>query len=285
MSIAHWCKVVLLGSLLATGSICAQGSKEASDFRGAPTGSISDGAATYTLNNYGTSDWSSNFVVDGVDHLFSLGYWYRLAGGTDETVFPAPSSASFSGNAATLGWTNFSGTGLDATLDLVITEPAEGSGELTSTLTISNTGSTDQSIDVFSYTDFDLAGSSGGDSAVLASANNAITITDDVTTGTSAATGGDAYQVANWPTIRDLAGNAAVDDLDNSGLPFGPGDFTGAFQWQSRTVPAGGQLTFEDTRGVSIPQPLAVPVGEQWALALLILALLAVAGLIFRLRA
>ncbi len=53
--------------------------------------------------------------------------------------------------------------------------------------------------------------------------------------------------LTSWRTLlRDLTDNPTdnhVDKIDNTGLPFGPDDFAGGFQW-SATVAAGSTETF-----------------------------------------
>ncbi|MBC8188566.1 MAG: hypothetical protein H8E78_10260 [Proteobacteria bacterium] len=54
--------------------------------------------------------------------------------------------------------------------------------------------------------------------------------------------GATAYQVTPWRTLlRDLT-DGNVDDFDDSGLPFGPADFTGGFQWSTTITPGSAQF-------------------------------------------
>ena len=60
-----------------------------------------------------------------------------------------------------------------------------------------------------------------------------------------------AFQLEAWPAIRDLLSDAALDDLNDSGLPFGPDDFTAGMQWNSITIDPGASASL----GGNTPAP------------------------------
>jgi hypothetical protein len=64
--------------------------------------------------------------------------------------------------------------------------------------------------------------------------------------------GAGAYQVTPWRALLQSLTDGNVDDLDNSGLPFGPADFTGAFQW-STTIGVSQSETFLTQFGSNAP--------------------------------
>ena len=78
---------------------------------------------------------------------------------------------------------------------------------------------------------------------------NAITVTDGPWQVTHSAVGAAAFQVSNYSDIRDFLLDATVNNLSNSGLPYGPGDYTGAFQWDL-TIPAGQMVTVSSALAV-----------------------------------
>ncbi|HWB19255.1 MAG TPA: hypothetical protein VG711_03060, partial [Phycisphaerales bacterium] len=47
------------------------------------------------------------------------------------------------------------------------------------------------------------------------------------------------YQIATYPSIRNGLTDAVSTNLDNTGSPFGPGDYTGANQWGVALAAAG----------------------------------------------
>jgi hypothetical protein len=212
-------------------------------------GTIADGPATFTLT---ATPWDTtpgaNFtgVSPGItpDHIFETGWWYRIAGDASEKFFPVPTTQSYAGAVATITWTNVDGRGFNAELACTVIDDAGPSGRVNATMSIANPGPGPLSIDIFNFADFDLQPTIGNDVAMLVAANSHMRITD---AGTNFAEyrglGSDAYLVRPFSEITDVAGelsDAAVDNFDNTGLPFGPGDFTGGFQWGTRTIPAGG---------------------------------------------
>jgi hypothetical protein len=78
--------------------------------------------------------------------------------------------------------------------------------------------------------------------------------------------GANAYQAQAFSGLQTSLTNATITNLNNTGLPFGPGDFTGAFQWNN-VVAAGGTLTVTSIFTAYVPAPGA-------------LALLGLAGLV-----
>ena len=64
--------------------------------------------------------------------------------------------------------------------------------------------------------------------------------------------GADAYQVTPWRALLQDLTDGNVDDLDNSGLPFGPADLTGALQW-STTIGVSQSKTFLTQFGSNAP--------------------------------
>ncbi len=204
-------------------------------------GTITDGGTNFDINNFtSSSGMSADFEVPtGTDHLFATWWWYRIQGDQQETVFPPPDAQNYVGNTATLTWNDVDGRGFGAQLVLTLMGSNGGnSGILLEELTISNpAGVPSLEITLFKYADFDVDASAGGDSATLANANNHIQIMDtnladffmpDAT----------SFGVDGFPLIRDVLNDALTNDFTNTGLPFGPGDFTGVLQ-TSTTVPSG----------------------------------------------
>lgn len=58
--------------------------------------------------------------------------------------------------------------------------------------------------------------------------------------------GASAYSAAPFGLFDNgaILGDGDVDDLANTGLPFGPGDVTLAFQWTAVSVPSGGTASY-----------------------------------------
>lgn len=210
---------------------------------------LTAGGASYVIpaTSHYDATQTSNFTGVGTgDYLFEDGWWFRVSGDTQEFFFPVPDTTACSGANGTITWTNVSARGFSATNTLALTSPAAGSGELILTMSITNLSSVDPLvISLFYGADLDVNGTAAGDSATLLNANNHIGITD----GTAGAAQlrafnppADAFLVRPFATTTDvfgLLGDTAVTNFDNSGLPAGPFDFTGGFQW-NLTIPASG---------------------------------------------
>ncbi len=208
------------------------------------------GSATYTIpaaSHYDATQTSNLTGIGTGDYLFEDGWWFRVAGDAQEFFFPAPTSTTCAAAAGTITWADVSARGLfSASNTLALTSAAAGQGELILTMSITNLSAVNPLvISLFHGADFDVNGTAGTDSSTLLNANNYIRITD--------ATAGNAeYRAHNPPAnaflvrpfaattdVFGLLGNVVVDNFDNTGLPAGPFDFTGAFQWDLN-IPASG---------------------------------------------
>jgi hypothetical protein len=234
-------------------------------------GTIADGAATFIL---GASPFDTTPVADfrGVsttltqDHLFEQGWWYRIAGDTAETFFPAPTTQGYSGRQGDLAWTNVNTRGFSARQEITVLNgdgPTTGdgpAGHVMVALTVTNLGPGPLSIDLFHMADVDVQPTAGNDSAIVAGAAQHIRITDP---GGQYAEyrgiGASAYLVRPFGAtdLGAVLGDTSVTNFDNTGLPFGPADFTGGFQWSGNIIPPGRSQTFRV--GLSVNQGAAYP--------------------------
>jgi uncharacterized repeat protein (TIGR01451 family) len=215
-------------------------------------GTITDAPASFALNA-ATFDASPSANLTGVstpltqDHLYETGWWYRIQGDGAEKFFPVPTSQTYVGNLATLSWTNVDARGFDAQLVYRVVNQGGPSGYVTGQLILTNPGASALSIDVFNMVDFDLQPTAANDSATLVTANNDISITDPAgNTARYRGVGANAFLVRPYGAtdLGAVLGNAAVDNFANTGLPFGPGDFTAGFQWTTVSIPGGGQQAY-----------------------------------------
>lgn len=197
----------------------------------------------------------------GTDSVFQEWWWYRINGvHTREFCLANASNWSWSGNVGTL---NFTTPEFSATLRYVVTDPGLNAARVTSSLTINNTGGTPLNIAMFHYLDIDFAGTAGSDAASLTGPNQ-IFITDTVAGAPfntmrayyeSAAA--DSFQCTGFATLRAILSDTVVNNLSGIGLPFGPGDWTGAYQF-NRTIPVGGSTTASVVFGVEPNQPRCI---------------------------
>lgn len=236
-------------------------------------GSQTDGNANFFRGTAPTTETSTAPTVDfrpeggaTTDHMFGGWWYYRVSGDTRERPFGVytnstggfiTGSSSYVGNTATYNWTEsdpLGSTRFTAQYVSVLTDDANpGTATLSQTFSITNPGNTQLIIALFNYADFDIGATAGGDSAT--GDINSITIVDGANSAVFSAVNASAFQVSAFATVRGLLLDANVNDLNNTGLPFGPGDFTGAFQW-NLTIDPGATVFVESTWAIN---PVAVP--------------------------
>ncbi len=227
-------------ALLGSGSVLAQGT-------------ITDGAANFTrpASSFDNSP-AGNFVGVSAtatqDHLFESGWYFRVSGDAREFFFPVPATQNYAGNTSTLDWTDVSARGLFSAREIAVVTNFNGpSGRVEKTMTITNLSQSNPLvIDIFHMLDFDIQPTAGNDSAVQISTTR-IGLTDPGgVTGEYVGISADAYMVRPFGAtdLGTVLDDAAVTNLDSSGLPFGPGDFTSAMQWSNQTIAPSGSASF-----------------------------------------
>jgi hypothetical protein len=229
-------------------------------------GTATNGASSFTLSDYtgGATGFgpTCDFSVGGPgnpDHLYQAGWFYRSGGDSREFAFANATSSDWS--TPNQGRLEYSTREFDAVMIYTVNGIGNGYGVLTQTLTVFNTTNHAINVNLFNYQDIDLAGTSSNDSAVLNS-GNVIRVTDANTGWVANYEGTNAFAVGGFSSIRDILSNGSVDNLSNTGLPFGPGDFTGAFQWNF-DLSTGGAATASATLTITnIPTPGALALGS-----------------------
>jgi hypothetical protein len=228
---------------------------------------ISDGDVFFTQANSPTSPTvtavsGANFRVNGaagIDHLFENWWWYRVSTDTREYALANAVGTVVGGNTATTTWNVANPAGaapynFRAELTYTATDTGTNVGEVRESMVITNTGNATIILSLFNYADFDVGGSAGTDSAV--GGLGGMTITDGPWTAEFQGPGALNYQVTSFATLRGNLTNAVVNNLTNTGLPFGPGDFTGGFQWDLPLSP--GQSMTVTERLAIVPAPASM---------------------------
>lgn len=210
------------------------------------SGAIQDGGVIFRYDITGEAGALTDFEVPaGTDHLAASWWWYRVSGDAAESRLPPPDGESYVGDRAVLTWNDVDGRGFGLTLVTTVRDGSGGdglTGVAISQVTIHNPGGAPLALDLFFHANINLTGTSPSDVASLISANNHILIEEGLTNAEMFGLGGGAYEVAIAPAIQDALNDGASTNLSNSGLPFGPGDFSGALQW-TLNAPAGGETT------------------------------------------
>ena len=235
-------------------------------------GTIVDSDATFVrvdptaFDGTPTANFTGVAVSLPTDNIFEYGWWIRSSGDAFEAPLGTPDSFDYTGNMSSLAWNSVTADGLGvqeltAVTDAGVAGSPDG-GYVVSQLAVSNPGASSVTVDVFHYLDMDLAGTSTGDSATLIEYPNLIEITDSSTgvTANYVGAGADALQVRPFAQLRTLLNDSAPTNLDNSGLPFAAADFTGGFQWASRTLAPGETLIIAVGTSVGVELRCLTPV-------------------------
>jgi hypothetical protein len=237
-------------------------------------GSVTDGGVTFAWTSFNSGGPAGTANADftiggGSDHIWESWWYFEITGGVETPFSNAPDSESYLGNYGIVSWNDIDGSGaLAADLEVAVFDPGGGGGQLFQELTIRNVTSTSVTFDIFHYSDFDAGGSAGGESATLTSSGPDIemAISDGATLDNVpwVGYGADNFQVTTYAALLNQLNNGTSEDLDDSGLAFTNGDFTGAFEWISETLAPGEERTFLTQFGYNAPllSPTAMPTPE-----------------------
>ncbi len=227
-------------------------------------GTATDGAVSYRfkINPFLPSDNGDLFLAAGTDHLFETWWYIRLADDSFETRLRDPDTQSYSGNVATLGWSDADLSGrIDAQLIVTITELSEGQGAvLQEELKVTNTSGGSLTVNLFAYSDLDLTKSDREDSAEVIASPTRIHVFDAQTNAQFEGEMAELFQVTDtrgaFPGLRGIFADDVADDLLNTGLPFGPADWEGAFQWRDVNLAPGD--SFSTIKVTTVVEPIFV---------------------------
>jgi hypothetical protein len=242
--------------------------------RGQLTGTLTDGAATFTFNETPTAENSGTYTADfrpqgatSANDIYSQWLFYEVAG--DNRIRPFGNytrsdggtvaiTGAMSGNTMTYSLTEKTAaatTRFTGTWALQLTHgTSTGKATVSHTVTITNPTASPLTISLFHYLDYDLNGDPSNHTATGGLAG--MTITNGLTKATyTPGTAASHYQVATGGTLDAGFLNGTVTSLNDTGLPFGPDDWSGAYQW-NLTIPAGQSATVTFAMDVSpAPEP------------------------------
>ena len=128
-------------------------------------------------------------------------------------------------------------------------------------ITLTNTTASAIAVSLYTYVDLDLRGGAAGDVATTDS--NRMVVQDQADPdhqfvwNIANPTGADHFMVGTYPGVRTALNNmTSAQNLNDTGTVFGPGDFSGAYQF-NRALAAGAATTIGlNTTIVPEPQPL-----------------------------
>ncbi len=202
----------------------------------------------------------SDFLVNGTDQLAEQWYWFRIGSGPEASVSTLPVDfeqvidTDFSGENETF-FVRYLGDGFKIEIRYILQGEAPGSNEagISEQIGIYNTGDTALDFHFFQYTNFDLGGTSGGDTVEFTDDNVVEQLEDAIRIETAVTPDPTHHEAAIVPAIRtSLEDGVATTlaDTDNAG----PGDGAWAFQWDFSLNPGKAYLISE-IKTVTVPEP------------------------------
>ena len=221
---------------------------------------LTDGDATFTLRGIrgertttsgGLGDYKSLSGTGAPDHMFQNWWWYRTDSDTRE--FALSNLTAFDQQQANTVALTYAEGGLTYEITYTLSDSGDNQAVVVAQLTITNATSTPIVLNLFNYSDFDMEATSSGDRGELVRPGY-MRVFETNTAHVAASEIPFAWQMGAFPGIRGLLTNTTIDNLNNSGSPFGPGDWTGAFQWQY-TLDAGASRSLQLLLTLNVEPP------------------------------
>jgi hypothetical protein len=214
------------------------------------TATITSGNITYSQSALptGNAPGQNDVLNAGTgDVLYQHWWWYRVSGDTAETPFKQAGAIvrQAGGPAMTTAWSDVDLRGLFSAqlLQQVFSTGANG-GYMAENLILQNLTNAPLTIDVFAYTDFDIADS--GNNLCKGDVHSQVVV-EDPTTAMAAeflAVGNTGSLVGPYPLLRSRLADATVDTFSPWSGTWGAGDYTGLAQW-TITLPPNGTQTVD----------------------------------------
>lgn len=202
-------------------------------------------------------------AANGVTSPLQHWWWYRAGQDTREYAVSNQTAGTLNGpDQAVITYdepvTGFAGSALRMTFEYVLDEVSSSLTQVQIAFSIQNLTSTTIPVNFFSCLDADLAGTMSDDSATYGPDMEQF-ITDPSGTNlryVASQRSFSGWQMGAFPTLLDSLTDDSATTLSNSGSPFGPGDYTGAFGWRVDITP--GDIVFLGTVRLdlqAVPEP------------------------------
>jgi hypothetical protein len=214
-----------------------------------------------------TADNNFNWTVDGVNQMSQQAFWYRVGDGPEQLLHGLPiavqgtTDSNFDGNPDTL-FVRYNGAGFEADMRYGLDGGTAGSGaaDMSEQISIVNTTNEPLSFHFFQYTDFDVRGTAGDDSAVFTNANavdqfeGSVRFTETVVTPVPS-----HREIAFFPTTRNKLNDGLPTTLSDTpiGSVIGTGNLTWAYQWDVIISPGSTFQVSKDKDIRAVPEPAA----------------------------
>jgi hypothetical protein len=202
-----------------------------------------------------------SWTVNGVQQVSQDWIWYRVGAAGGEASLDTLTQSGILSTATTLE-VLYTGAGFTADVKYSLAAGATptSSSDLQRTITIQNTSGAPLNFHLFEYSDYDLAGTAGGDTVHFVNANNVVQ-TDGVTQISEAVLSPSHSEAAFFnSTLASLSdGNpTTLSDTPAVGTNLGPGDVTWAYQWDPVIAAGGSFITSPDSLISTVPEPSSI---------------------------
>jgi hypothetical protein len=201
-------------------------------------------------NQSGINEWS----IAGQDQLNQQWFWYRIGNSAEASIdtIGAPTVSTYNGTRGVT--TTYANSQFTLQIDYLLTGGTAGSGssDLAQTVRIINNTAGTLDFHFFTYSDFDLLGTSTGDAVNLTTIGGKYYLTDQTDgnfallemVNTPAANFGEAA-LYNGTLLK--LNDGVADNLSNAASA-GPGDVTWALQWDLSIAAGSSAFISKDTR-------------------------------------
>lgn len=249
---------------------------------------IEDGGWTYSefdlagpgdRTNAGLADFIDPFDTD---HLFQNFWWYSTPFTGRELALGNLVNLQTGTNSARVTYREDNGpNGPGALLfdfEYSLHALSGSTGVLQIGWKVHNLSNQTVAVNLYSYTDFDLGGTSNGDSGRFINPGQFEMSDGPVSAGLLASgTFQTGWEQAAWPATRNKLTDADFDVLANATSPLGPADLAHAFSWGTELAPNGNGEGRDQMVG-SLIKYVNSPVPEPATVAGLLLGVAALAG-------
>jgi len=216
----------------------------------------------------GSGGGMTNWTVDGVNQLSQQWFWYRVGGAGPESPINSISAPSFSTPSARSLYVTYNNGSYGVTINYLLTGASFGtrSSDMSESISITNSTASPLTFHFYQYSDFDLAGVSGGDIVQLGKnlrgLYNEATITKTNNSSVSETVltpGANHGETTNYSATLQKLTDAAPDTLSDINS-FGPGDATWAFEWDLTVNPLSSVGISKDKllHWEPVPEPTAL---------------------------
>jgi hypothetical protein len=199
------------------------------------------------------------WTVNGVNQLAQQWFWYRIGSSGPQSPINAISAASYFLSGPNSLTTTYANSQVGITVDYTLIGGTTGDADMLESITVQNISGAPLNLHFFQYSDFDLAGSPGGDSVSInlgfdgfdqASQVKGPTQISETINSPSADRAEAAFSGQTLFNLNNFPGY----NLNNNQTA-GPGDVAWALQWDFQIGPGSSVSVFKDKRLSIIPVP------------------------------